>query len=327
MFDTIRNDNPARDRLSHPPAQMPATGTPVAERPAIFPRLPLDEIYRLNETQVLKGSASHPMEIVSDGKADHLLYVFVLSGVIECGNTRSRLASLIPDGCTGAIINDPAASLKMTKGCRWLAFQIPLSLLRNQFGLWSGQFCFHEPRFATVADFRRHAVSSLYRTLNLLLFRKGEGETPPLVMSYEQLLIAQLYASAPHNLCHGDPSTRQPCPRQLRRAEEFIRNNLYVPVTVDHIAGAAGCSTRTLQRIFRHFRDATPIQILSHYRIAEAHDLIKMGKARTVTDVASSLQFSNPARFAATYREIYGQKPSIDLRAHLRAGAERATPV
>ncbi|MCT6839604.1 MAG: hypothetical protein M3036_18320, partial [Bifidobacteriales bacterium] len=120
MFDTIRNSNTTRDRRSHPLAQMLATGTPVAQRPAIFPRLPLDEIYRLNETQILKGSTSHPMEIVSDGKADHLLYIFVLSGVIECGNTRSRLALHIPDGCSGAVINDPATSLKLTKGCRWL---------------------------------------------------------------------------------------------------------------------------------------------------------------------------------------------------------------
>lgn len=327
MFDTIRNGNPARDRMSPPTVQMPAMGTRVGERSAIFPYLPLDEIYCLNETRILKGSTSHPMEIVSDGKADHFLYIFVLNGVIERRNTRSRLASIIPDGGAGAVLNDPAASLKMTKGCRWLAFQIPLFLLRNQFGLWSGQFCFHEPQFTTVADFRRHAVSSLYRTIHFLLLRRREGEGPLLAGSYEQLLIAQLYALAPHNLCLGDRSARQPCPKQLRRAEEFIRNNLYTPITVDHIAGAAGCSTRTLQRIFRHFRDATPTQILSHYRIAEAHDLIMTGKARIVTDIASRLQFSNPARFAASYRGIYGQKPSVDIRAHLRAGAEGAATI
>lgn len=327
MFDTIRNGNPARDRAPRPPVQLRAMETRVDERSAVFPRLSLDSIHRLNETQVLTGSTSHPVEIVSDGKADHVFYIFVLSGMIERRNTRSHRVSIIPGGGTGAVINDPATTLRMTKGCRWLAFQIPLSLLRNQFGLWSGQFCFHEPEFSTVTDFRRHAVSSLYRTIILLLLRKGEGKAPLLANSYEQLLIAQLYASAPHNLCHGDPSTRQPFPKQLCRAEEFIRNNLYIPVTVDHIASAAGCSTRTLQRIFRHFRAATPTQILSHYRLAEAHDLIMTGKARVVTDIASSLQFSNPARFAATYREIYGRKPSQDIRAHIRTGAEGATTI
>jgi AraC-like DNA-binding protein len=325
MFDTIRDSNP--DRMSSPPLPPPAAPIRTGERAAIFPHLSLNEIYRLNETQVLKGSTSHPMDIVLDGKADHVVYIFVLDGVIERHNTRSHLASVIPDGGAGAVINGPATLLKLSKGCRWLAFQIPLSLLRNHFGLWSGQFCFHEPRFATVADFRRHAVSSLYRTINFLLLRKREGEGSPLANSYEQLLIAQLYASAPHNLCLGDRSARQPCPKQLRRAEEFIRSNLYASITVDHIAGAAGCSTRTLQRIFRHFRDATPTQILSHYRIAEAHDLITAGRARTVTDLASSLQFSNPARFAATYRDIYGQKPSIDIRAHLRRGVQKATTI
>ncbi len=314
MFDKFTDSYPLRKPVLHSPAPPATIETLPLFRSAEFYNLPLDRVHHLKETQVICGSTYNPIDVKSNGLADQLFYIFIVSGLVESHNTQTHVSTVLRAGSAGVITNHASTILKLGRGCRWLAFRVPLSLVRSQFGIWSRKFCFQTPKFSTVPDFHNHPVSGLYQTLELLLVKRGEGERSLLDASYEQLLMTQLYAMAPHNLNGGNASFQSPCPRQLRYAEDFMRNNLYVSIAINDIARAAGCSTRTLQRIFRHFRDATPIQILCRYRIAEAHDLMVSGKARTVTDVAANLQFSNPARFAVMYREAYGQKPSAVIR-------------
>lgn len=327
MLDKIADSYPTQIHNSRPINSSWGQALPAEEHAIPFPHLPVDKLLSLNETHVLCGHAHDQTEVTADGASSQLLYLFVQSGVLESHNTKTRLSTTIREGQAGVVTNHPAIALKLGRDCQWLAFQIPLSLLRSQFGLWSRRFCFQEPRFSVVSDFCEHPVSGLYHTLQHLLARGGEGRKPLLDASYEQLLITQLYATAPHSFTGSSHMVQQPYPRQLRTAEDFMRDNLCTAITVDDIARAAGCSTRTLQRIFRHFRDATPIQILCRHRIAEAHELIVSGRARTVTDVAANLQFSNPARFAVIYREAYGQRPSTVLRFHsLQRGGAGTLP-
>lgn len=314
MFDTTVDGRSVSKPALRSPPHAGSTEQPTDLYCTAFPGLPLDRVQCLNETHVIGAFTGNPVEIAANGAADQFLYIFVLSGFVEHHNTQTHVSAIIPEGGAGVIINHSTTLLRLGPGCRWLAFQMPLSLLRSQFGIWARKFCFREPVFSTIPDFRDHAVVNLYHTLEFLLARRGEGKTSLLDASYEQLLIAHLYATAPHNFSSDKTTIKPPCPRQLRSAEEFMRNNLYASITINDIARAAGCSTRTLQRIFRHFRNATPIRILSHYRIAEANNVIISGRAKTVTDVATNLRFSNPARFAIMYREAYGQKPSTTLK-------------
>jgi AraC-like DNA-binding protein len=316
MFDATVDVHSAPKPILRCPTHAGPTERPAELHNTAFPGLPLDKVQFLNGTQIIGASTCGPVEVETNGASDQLLYVFALSGFVEHHNTKTHVSAVIPQGGAGVVVNDSTTLLRLGQSCRLLALQVPLSLLRSRFGLWSRKFCFQNPSFSTVADFRNNAVANLYHTLEFLLARRGEGETSLLDASYEQLLIAQLYATAPHDFYSGRAIVPPPSPRQLRSAEEFMRNNLYVSITIDDIASAAGCSTRSLQRIFRHFRNATPMQTLGHYRIAEANQLITSGKAKTITDVAANLRFSNPARFALMYRGAYGQKPSSILKTY-----------
>jgi transcriptional regulator GlxA family with amidase domain len=102
---------------------------------------------------------------------------------------------------------------------------------------------------------------------------------------------------------------------QLHLAEEFIRDNIYSPITVVDIATATGINLRALQRLFRKHHDATPIQVLASFRIATARALILNGQATSVRYLASKLHFSNPGRFSKLYRKIYSNTPSEHIRA------------
>ncbi|UXN58095.1 helix-turn-helix transcriptional regulator [Phyllobacterium zundukense] len=104
--------------------------------------------------------------------------------------------------------------------------------------------------------------------------------------------------------------------QQLALAEEFIRNNICNFVSISDIANAAGVNIRALQRLFRKYRGATPIQVLLNSRIAAAHEIIYSGKATSVRELAAKLHFSNPGRFSKLYRKTYSVVPSEHIRAY-----------
>ncbi|ATU95712.1 helix-turn-helix transcriptional regulator [Phyllobacterium zundukense] len=104
---------------------------------------------------------------------------------------------------------------------------------------------------------------------------------------------------------------------QLLLAEAYIRHNIYNPINITDIAADTGVNIRALQRVFRKYRQATPIQVIASFRIAEARALILTGQATSVRHLAAKLHFSNPGRFSKLYRTTYSQTPSEDIRACL----------
>lgn len=114
--------------------------------------------------------------------------------------------------------------------------------------------------------------------------------------------------------------------QQLALAEEFIRNNICNSVSISDIANATGVNIRALQRLFRKYRGATPIQVLLNGRIAAAHEIICSGKATSVRELAAKLHFSNPGRFSKLYRRTYSVVPSEQIRAHQGKANSRDLP-
>ncbi|MEK1853287.1 MAG: helix-turn-helix domain-containing protein [Phyllobacterium sp.] len=102
---------------------------------------------------------------------------------------------------------------------------------------------------------------------------------------------------------------------QLDIAEEFIRDNVYNPITIVDIATATGLNIRALQRLFRKHHNATPNQMLASFRIATARTLILCGQATSVRHLTAKLHFSNPGRFSKLYRATYSHTPSEHIRA------------
>jgi len=107
---------------------------------------------------------------------------------------------------------------------------------------------------------------------------------------------------------------RGAAPRTLRRALAYVDAYAGTPITVDDIARAAGISTRGLQYVFRRALGVTPTEHLRAARLAGAHEELRRGTARSVTEAARRWGFSNASRFARHYREAYGRNPSQTLR-------------
>ena len=105
--------------------------------------------------------------------------------------------------------------------------------------------------------------------------------------------------------------------RTTRAAKDFIEHHLSEPLAVSDIAEAAGVSERTLQAAFQQEMSTTPMGYLRARRLDRARaDLATAAPTDdvTVTFVAERWGFGHLGRFAAEYKQRFGESPSRTLR-------------
>lgn len=142
---------------------------------------------------------------------------------------------------------------------------------------------------------------------------------PLLLAAAEQMVAASMLATFPNTTMTTDLRTpRDPAaPAVVRRAVAFIDAQAGRPITLTDIAAAAGVVPRTLQYAFRRHRDTAPTAHLRQVRLARAHEELlaaQPGDGTTVAAVAARWGYARPHRFAAAYRQAYGQPPLKTLR-------------
>lgn len=141
------------------------------------------------------------------------------------------------------------------------------------------------------------------------------------------LLRGEAFRSLATALLHCFPSTflDQPppadasraAPAQLRRATAFVHEYLDQDVGLAEIAAAAGMSPRGLQAAFRRQLGTTPSAYLREARLDAAHrELLRTDPTSGATVARTALRwgFAHPGRFAAAYRERFGEPPATTLR-------------
>jgi AraC-like DNA-binding protein len=103
-------------------------------------------------------------------------------------------------------------------------------------------------------------------------------------------------------------------PRAVKHALDAITACPEHPYTAATLAALTGVSVRTLQASFQRHVGASPMAYLRHVRLARAHDDLRHGRVRTVTEAAHRWGFTHLGRFAAAYQVRYCATPSETLR-------------
>ena len=98
-----------------------------------------------------------------------------------------------------------------------------------------------------------------------------------------------------------------PLPK-LRRAMEFMTENLHRDVHLDEIAREAGLSSFHFAREFRATTGQTPYQYLLDQRITRAKFLLR-AKTSTVQDIAYETGFGSAVNFVRAFRQRVGVTP------------------
>ena len=139
---------------------------------------------------------------------------------------------------------------------------------------------------------------------------------PILRTAFDDLLLNAIL-SLPHNQNETlrAESPTNPVPSLVRRAEEFLEAHAIEPMTMSDVVAECGCSRRTLYSAFQRHRGYTPMEFLAERRLQSAHQLLKTASSHdSVSQIALRCGFSHLGRFAAAYRERFGEKPSETLR-------------
>lgn len=113
------------------------------------------------------------------------------------------------------------------------------------------------------------------------------------------------------------PVPDRAAPAGVRRAMSFMEEHVAEDIGLGEIARAARMSPRGLQAAFRRELSTTPLAHLRALRLeAVRSELLATGPGAgaTVADVAARWGFSHPGRFAAAYRDRFGENPATTLR-------------
>ena len=104
----------------------------------------------------------------------------------------------------------------------------------------------------------------------------------------------------------------------VKRAEEFMHDNISSKITIADLCHAAEISDRTLHAAFKRFRNISPLNYLQNIRLEKVHhELCGNLTAASITDIASKWGFTHMGRFASAYKKRYGETPSSTRRSHL----------
>lgn len=138
----------------------------------------------------------------------------------------------------------------------------------------------------------------------------------PIVHNLEEAVLLHLLLEHEHSYSDAlRGAGNSLAPRHVKRAEDYIRANAREALTLEQIAGAVGCSIRTLSEGFQKARGTTPMNFLRQVRLAGVRrDLEQGGAPGVVAEVAMRWGFNHLGRFSADYRRSFGESPSDTLR-------------
>jgi transcriptional regulator GlxA family with amidase domain len=135
--------------------------------------------------------------------------------------------------------------------------------------------------------------------------------------------LIQFDQQTPHDVsgpAAGAPPRPDQAPRDPRRdlvmrAIRLLREHVSEPVTMAELSRLTGVSERTLRAAFHDVIGRSPKQFAIAQRLRAAREALCAADpaTTTVTDVATAFGFFELGRFAARYRDAFGEVPSRTL--------------
>lgn len=111
---------------------------------------------------------------------------------------------------------------------------------------------------------------------------------------------------------HADPAR----PAAVRAATDLIEASPHLPWTTSTLASHCHVGARVLQKGFQQHLGVSPMAYLRGVRLRRAREDLRAADpaSTTVTAIAHRWGFTHLSRFAAAYRDTYGELPARTLR-------------
>lgn len=228
-----------------------------------------------------------------------------------------RGAEVSASASTATLLNpDREARMRWSGACRKLLVQIDKDHLSGIAEAMTGAPLPGPVRFdpevrlgtANGQRLKHLVMSCVWACEQEKLFQTGSAQDERIEHDLAEALLTLQPSNISHILARR---TREPLPRDIRRAVDFIHAHLCDPITSSDIARAAGINVRTLQiGILRTF-GTSPTRFVRDARLDAAHyQLSARVDPPSVTTAAYANGFSHLGRFSRDYKARFGHLPS-----------------
>lgn len=204
-------------------------------------------------------------------------------------------------------------------GMVWTALLCEPAVLDDAIRLMHGVEPVQSPSNSTFAESDPAAIAALRAALQEA-FLIAEA-APHVLESHaarrsleESVLAAAVGAIDPQGDRHALVGPLLSHERVVRRAEDTIADKLDTPIYVADLCEAAAVSERTLRNAFQSVYGMSPIRFLQLRRLHQVRRALRSDSAGSVTEAALRYGFVNLGRFAAEYRQLFGESPSVTRR-------------
>ncbi|MEU3446820.1 AraC family transcriptional regulator [Streptomyces thermolilacinus] len=246
-----------------------------------------------------------------------------LSGRLELRQGVGATLTGTPERATVLNPAGPVVVERWAGDCRVVAVKVETTALRRRLEELLGR----TPPRALVLAPTLDLVRGAGRDWAVLVRRLAREAADPAGLAQHPLVAEPLQdallsglllaASHPYRDELAEPArTLRPAP--VKRVMDAVRERPEHPFTATELAGLARVSTRRLQESFRAHVGTTPMGYVRDVRLARVRDELRdaePGGGLTVSEVAWRWGFTHLGRFAARYRERFGETPSQTLHA------------
>ncbi|MCD9144871.1 helix-turn-helix transcriptional regulator [Streptomyces albireticuli] len=236
------------------------------------------------------------------------------SGAISA--SRGDLRATLDEATAGVANPGDTQELRplRSRRTRFLGLRIDADLVDQEFAALTGRPPGNTVRFdfaLDLADSKGRAVRLLVRSLLEQLDSPDPlFQHPELRRGQLRCLVTALLLAQPHSHTGELRDGPQPgYPRSLRAALAFIEANLAERISLGGIAGAAGCSPRTLSSAFRSRLGLSPMSYVRNLRLDRIREDI-LASGDPIGTIAYRWGVSHLGRFAGEYRARFAELPS-----------------
>ena len=167
-----------------------------------------------------------------------------------------------------------------------------------------------------VIDFfgRDDALAHLCFACAEMLETRVPGESPR-VPALIQLVAAHLVEKYTDAIPDRPSFTGGLPIRQLRKVEDYVREQLAEEISVERLAELVELSPFHFSRVFKQTTGMSPLQFVTRERITRAQQLVRE-TSRSLIEIALEVGYASPSHFAQVFRRVAGVTPT-DFRSAL----------
>lgn len=247
---------------------------------------------------------------------------FIVQTTLEGTSTTRVGGHCIHTSRNDIAIIDPSLPTKIsfTPGCAHLVLKIERNLLEAKLQTLLNQQLNYSIKFDHLLVDNSAAKKSWIDTINFLckFYEKPYSAllTPRnIVESHTDMVVSTLLNMQRHNYFDQLNNEKSVVtPRHIRRACEFVENNIKGKITLDDLCREASVTQRTLQNGFRKYLGQSPTEFIRSRRLHYIHTALKESKGNTnVSRIMWEYGVKNPGLWAKIYNKRYGCYPSESL--------------